>query len=140
MEQETPQNNQNNPNNQVNKSNVNTGLISLEIVARMNNIDIDNRAIVREFGITTADIEPEEIIRIAKSRSFKIKKKKMSLEDIPENYPMPAILQLKDNSYIVLLGINHEEKKALTLVPLAKSPEATDLDELQDKIKDFITL
>ena len=45
--------------------NVNTGLISLEIVSRMNNVDIDMRGIVREYGISTADIDPEEIIRIA---------------------------------------------------------------------------
>ena len=35
--------------------NVNSGLISLEIVARMNKIDIDMRSVVREFGIETAD-------------------------------------------------------------------------------------
>ena len=52
-------------------NNVNTGLISLEIVARMNNVDIDMRGIVREYGISTADIPPEEIIRIAKSKGFK---------------------------------------------------------------------
>ena len=78
------------------KNNVNTGLISLEIVARMNNVDIDMRSVVREYGITTADIEPEEIIRIAKNKGFKIKKKKLALKDIDEKYPMPAILHLKD--------------------------------------------
>ena len=83
--------------------NVNTGLISLEIVARMNNVDIDMRSVVREYGINTADIDPEEIIRIAKSKGFKVKNKKMKLEDIPQTYPLPAILRLKDNSYIVSL-------------------------------------
>ena len=48
---------------------VNTGLISLEIVSRMNNTDIDMRSVVREYGISTADIEPEEIIRIAKNNA-----------------------------------------------------------------------
>ena len=78
--------------------NVNTGLISLEIVARMNKIDIDMRAIVREFGIETADTSPEELMRIAKSKGFKIKKKKFALTDLTDKYPMPAIIQLKDGT------------------------------------------
>ena len=82
-------------------NNVNTGLISLEIVARMNNVDIDMRGIVREYGISTADIPPEEIIRIAKSKGFKIKRKNIKLKDISAKYPMPAIIQLKDNTYRV---------------------------------------
>ena len=44
--------------------NVNTGLVSLELVARMNKVDIDMKAIVREFGIETADISAEELIRL----------------------------------------------------------------------------
>lgn len=58
--------------------NVNTGLISLEIVARMNNVNIDMRGIVREYGISTADISQEEIMRIAKGKGFKVKKKKIN--------------------------------------------------------------
>ena len=57
------------------KKNVNTGLISLEIVARFNQIDIDMHSIVRNYGIQTADISPEEIIRIAQDNDFKVKKK-----------------------------------------------------------------
>ena len=119
-------------------NNVNTGLISLEIAARMNNIDIDMRSIVREYGIQTADITPEEIIRIAKNKGFKIKKKKFTLEDINEKYPMPAILHLKDNSYIVLLGVKPDEKRALTLTPLAKHPESHSYEELQEQMQDYI--
>ena len=81
--------------------NVNTGLISLEIVARMNNVNIDMRGIVREYGISTADIAPEEIMRIAKNKGFKVKKKRLKLADYPERYPLPAIIQLKEDSYIL---------------------------------------
>ncbi len=119
-------------------NNVNTGLISLEIVARMNNIDIDMRSVVREYGIQTAEITPEEIMRIAKNKGFKIKKKNLALKDLDEKYPMPAILQLKDDSYIVLLAVKPEENKVLTLTPLAKHPEAHTCEEIQEQIKDFI--
>ena len=120
------------------KNNVNTGLISLEIVARMNNIDIDMRSVVREYGITTADIEPEEIIRIAKNKGFKIKKKKMELKDITEKYPMPAILHLKDNSYIVLLALRPDENKVLTIRPLERNPESHTYEEIQELMQDYV--
>ena len=57
------------------KNNISTGLISLEIVAKLNQVDIDMRAIVKNYGIETAEISPEEIIRIAQDSDFKIKKK-----------------------------------------------------------------
>ena len=59
------------------KKNVNTGLISLEIVARFNQIDIDMHSIVRNYGIQTADISPNEIMRIAQDNGFKVKKKNL---------------------------------------------------------------
>ena len=58
------------------QTNVNTGLVSLEIIARMNNVDIDMRSIVREYAISGVDISSEELIRIAKNKGFKIKFKK----------------------------------------------------------------
>ena len=122
------------------QNNVNTGLISLEIVARMNNVDIDMRGIVREYGISTADIPPEEIIRIAKSKGFKIKRKNIKLKNISAKYPMPAIIQLKDDTYRVLLGIKPDEGKVLTITPLAKHPESHTFEELQEQIKDYVLI
>lgn len=118
--------------------NVNSGLISLEIVARMNKIDIDMRSVVREFGIETADTSPEELMRIAKSKGFKIKKKKFALKDLTDKYPMPAIIQLKDETYRVLLAVKPDENKVLTLTPLQKHPEAHTYEELQEQMQDFI--
>ena len=121
-------------------NNVNTGLISLEIVARMNNVDIDMRGIVREYGISTADIPPEEIIRIAKSKGFKIKRKNIKLKDISAKYPMPAIIQLKDNTYRVLLGLKPDANRALTITPLAKHPESHTYEELQEQMMGYVLI
>ena len=122
------------------KQQVNSGLISLEIVSRMNNVDIDMRSVVREYGISTADIEPEEIMRIAKNKGFKVKKKSMKLSDLSLKYPMPAILQMKDNSYIILLALKPDENKVLTLTPLEKHPVSHTFEELQEQIKDYIII
>ena len=125
---------------QEHKQQICSGLISLEIVARMNNTDIDNRSVVREYGINSADIEPEEIIRIAKNKGFKVKKKNFKLDDITEKYPLPAILRLKDNSYIVLLALKKNENKALTLTPLQKHPVPYTYEELQEKMQDYVII
>ena len=120
------------------KRNVNSGLISLELIARINKIDIDMRSVVREFGIETADTTPEEIMRIAKSRGFKIKKKNLTLKTYNDKYPLPALIQLKDETYVVLLALRPDENKVLIMRPLAKHPEALTYDELQPQMKDFI--
>lgn len=121
------------------QENVNTGLVSLEIIARMNNVDIDMRSIVREYAISSVDITPEELIRIAKNKGFKVKlKKNLKIKDFPKNYPLPAIVQLKNEDYLVILGIKHEENKVLTLKPLSNQPDVHIIDEFQEEIKDFV--
>lgn len=120
------------------RRNINSGLISLELVARINKIDIDMRSVVREFGIETADTTPEEIMRIAKSRGFKIKKKNLTLKTYNDKYPLPAMIQLKDETYVVLLALRPDENKVLIMRPLAKHPEPMTYDELQPQMKDFI--
>ncbi len=116
----------------------NTGLISLEVVAKFNQIDIDMRSIVRNYGIESADVSPEEIIRIAQNQGFKIKKKTIELKNMEKRYPLPAIVQLKDNSYNVVLAIKHDENKAMILDPREQSPKAVLLDEYQKELNDFV--
>lgn len=121
------------------KKNVNTGLISLEIVARLNKIDIDMHAIVRNYGISTADLSPEEIIRIAQDSEFKIKKKNLTIEEIGESdYPLPAIIRKKNGDYLVLLAVKKEENRAMILVPLEKSPQSIDINNLQEDLENYI--
>ena len=121
------------------KQHMNTGLICLDIVAKMNNFDIDMRSVVREYGIETANIESEELIRIAKNAGFKIKSKKIKVKDVVPKYPTPAILRMKeDDSYAVLLAIKEEEGRALVLSPYQQQPFSKDIDELQNEVQDKI--
>ena len=126
--------------NQEQKKNANTGLICLDIVAKFNQVDIDMRAVVRNYGIETTEISPEEIIRIAQNQNFKIKKKAMQLKEIANKYPLPAIVQKKDNSYVVVLAIKPEEEKVMILVPLEQQPKAVKIDEFQAEINDFVLI
>ena len=121
------------------KARLNTGLICLEIAAKMNNVNIDMRAVIREYGIESTEISQEELIRIAKNASFKIKKKKIDIEKIQPKYPLPAIIQMKeDNSYAVILGI--KDDKALVLAPPERHPKPIDIKELQEQINPEILL
>lgn len=117
-----------------NKKLVNTGLACLDIVARMNRVDIDMRAMVKEFGIDAQDLSAEELLRIAKTTGFKIKNKNLKIKDISPNYPLPAIAQLENESYVVILGIKSEENRVLVLNPLSAQPEAFVIEEFEKQI------
>ncbi len=99
---------------------MNTALIALEIVARLNQVDFDVRAVSREFGVTDAELLPEEVLRIAKKYGFRAKQKHLTLEEITGKYPLPAILILKDGSYAIILKMAVEDKKALVVFPAEK--------------------
>ena len=118
---------------------INTGLICLEIAGKINNIDIDMRSIIREFGIDKEEISQEELMRIAKSHGFKIKSKTIAIKDISPKYPLPAIFQYKENeSYALILGIKEEE--ALILIPGEKHPKTIQIKELEEQILENILI
>ena len=81
---------------------MNTALISLDLVARINRVDIDIRSFEREFGVEDV-ISPEELIRIARRFDFKAKIKQVPIVKLVENYPLPAIAIKSDNDYAVVL-------------------------------------
>jgi len=106
-----------------------TGLISFEVIARINQLSIDLRAVIREYGITNEEITKEELLRIAKNFEFKAKIKNISLDKIPDRYPLPAIFMLKDNSFGVVLKINKDEKEALLFIPTEKETKKVSFEE-----------
>lgn len=116
------------------KRHMNTGIACLDIAARMNRIDIDMRSVVREYGVETVDLPQEELIRIAKNAGFKIKQKNIKIKELAEKYPFPAIAQLKDGSYCVILSAKIEENKVLILNPTEPQPIPYNIEEFEEKI------
>lgn len=96
-----------------------TGLMCLELVARLNQQDFDGRAIVREYGIENQEITKEELLRIAKNTGFVSKLKSITLDKI-SRYPLPAIFILKDETYAVMLKLNIDTEKVLIFLPQEK--------------------
>ncbi len=118
-----------------------TGLISLEVVARIGGIDIDTRAIVRENGLDGSEVSTDELIRIARHQKFRAKLKRMGVTTVAERYPMPAIILFNDASFGVLLDVNVKEREALVFVPGSKGAEKIGFDDFQQKTAgEFIIL
>lgn len=108
-----------------------SGLITFEVIATINGIDVDLRSITREYGISEDELSKEELLRIAKNQGFKAKIKTIPLEDC-KKYPFPTIFIMKDESYAVILKINFEEKKALIFIPEEKNPREVTYDEFNE--------
>lgn len=98
-----------------------TALICLELVARLNRLDLDLRSVVREHGLSDADLSTEELLRVAKQLGFTAKLKSLKPNDLVEKYPLPAIAVLKDKSYLGLLKIDLEKQTALVFLPNEKN-------------------
>ena len=82
-----------------------TGLITLDLVSKINGVNIDMRAVIREYGLSDKEITKEELILIAKNAGFKAKIKRINLES-SEKYPYPAIFISKKGIYNVILKVN----------------------------------
>lgn len=98
-----------------------TALICLELVAKMNRVSVDLRGVVRQYGITDAEISPEELLRIAKNLGFTIKQKRLQPKEIEGKYPLPAICQHHDGSFCTLLKVLPDQEKVVVFNPPDKA-------------------
>lgn len=112
-----------------------TGLISFEIISKINGIDVDLRSITREYGIGEDEISREELLRIAKNSGFKAKLKVIPIEKC-KKYPFPAIFLMKDNSFAVILKVNYDQKgllqNILVFIPEDKNPKEISAEEFYE--------
>ncbi|MBN2429779.1 MAG: type I secretion system permease/ATPase [Deltaproteobacteria bacterium] len=118
---------------------MNSGLIALEVAARLNRIDVDIRAITREFGIQQ-EVTPEELLRIAQRLEFKAKLKKFPLEKLLGGYPLPAIAVRRDGAYSVVLKADTEAKKILIFHPEAKKPSEHPYADFEATVDRYLVL
>lgn len=109
-----------------------TGLVCLEVVSKLNQVPIDIRAIVREYGLTDAEPSGEELVRILKNKGFKAKVKHMNLGKL-EKYPLPAIFKDKEEGYGVLLKLNPQDRKLIFFTPTQKQAQETTYEAFQQQ-------
>ena len=106
-----------------------TGLICFELIAKINQINVDLRAVIKEYGLSDEEIATEELIRIVKNFEFKAKIKNISPETLLNKYPLPAIAELKENGYIAILKVDTENQKMLVFSPVEKNAKELTFDE-----------
>ncbi len=114
---------------------MNTALIALEIAGSLNQINVDSRSIIKEYAIED-DKEPtiEELARIAKKLSFRIGIKKLNVDKLVENYPMPIICLMKNGEYRAIVSANKSAKEVMVYDPHENKPTLISYD---DFMKDF---
>lgn len=118
-----------------------TALMAFEVVAKINQVTVDLRAVVREYGLTNRELTKEELLHIIKGFEFKAKIKRIPIDKILPHYPLPAIIICQDNRFGVLLNLNNEEKKSLCLLPNQKLPKEMTFEELEGILSgEFIIL
>ena len=116
-----------------------SALIAFDVVARINQIDIDIRAIAREFSLQE-QVTPEELLRIAQKHDFKAKLKKLPLLKLLDGYPLPAIAVGATCDYVVLLKIDRENSKCLLFDPMEKRTVEKMIEEVEAEFEQFIIL
>lgn len=118
---------------------MNSGLIAFDIAARINRIDVDIRAVTREFGVHD-EVTPEELLRIVKHFGFKAKLKKMALDRLIDAFPLPAIAIDHNGTYSVVLKSTPNKSQVLLFDPPHKKIIERPFAEFEADIDQFLIL
>ena len=96
---------------------MNTGLAVIEVISKLEGINIDIRAVIRDYAINEDELKLEQFLRIIKDKGFKFKKKKLPPKKFLEKYPLPAVFLTKEGKYGVLLRFDKEKNQVVVLQP-----------------------
>ena len=117
-----------------------SSLISLQIVGKFYDKSIDIETIIKEYALDNKEPTIDEVILIAKNQGFKIKKKDEKLERIILNYPMPFIVEGKNNEFFVVLQAHKKEKKIVVFFTDKQEPETMSFDEFNAIKNNFLII
>jgi len=101
---------------------VQSALTALEVAGKLNHIAIDSRAIIKEYALSENEPSIEELTRIARGQGFKSAIKKLPIEKIIGNYPLPMVVLKNDDTYFSIIQANEEKKELLVFDSTAKEP------------------
>ncbi|PKL51449.1 MAG: type I secretion system permease/ATPase [Nitrospira bacterium HGW-Nitrospira-1] len=85
-----------------------TGLISIEVVAKLHSIGLDIDSIKRRYFVEN-ELRPEEVLRILRDNGFRARQKNLKTIEKLLNYTAPSIIISKDRKYHVLLGKRNDK-------------------------------
>lgn len=99
-----------------------SALTALEIAGKFNRIAIDTRNIIKEYALGEDEPSIEELTRIAKHQGFRSSVKKLPIEKLIKNYPLPLIVLKNDGTYMSVLQTNEEKRELLVFDLTSKEP------------------
>ena len=112
-----------------------TGLVALEIAGSINQVNIDSRSIIKEYALEDGkDVTIQELARIAKRESFRVSIKKLPLEQLVENYPMPIICLMNNGEFRAIIKASNETRELMLYDPHERKPVVMKYDAFE---KDF---
>lgn len=106
-----------------------SALTALEIAGKLNRIPIDSRSIIKEHALSEQEPSIEQLTRIAKLQGFRSSIKKLPIEKLVKNYPLPIIMQKNDGTYMSIIQINEEKKEVLVFDITSKEPYILSYEE-----------
>lgn len=109
-------------------SQLDSGLASLIILMRFNNIKITQQEIEHISDLHTSKFGDFDIMSTAKSFKLSAKFRKVSIKDLRE-INRPVIVKNNNGEYFIVAKIL--EDKVMILYPDKRSPETVDIDEFQ---------
>jgi len=114
-----------------------SGLLAFEVVARLNRISVDCRALQREYGIQ-GELSPEEMLRVAKRNGFRARRKQLALSAVAKSYPLPVIAYLKDGKYLVVLKLDAKAGTLLCFDPVEQKTLERKKDEFEATVDSYL--
>jgi subfamily B ATP-binding cassette protein HlyB/CyaB len=99
-----------------------SALTALEIAGKFNRIPIDTRSIIKEYALGEQEPSIEELTRIAKHQGFRSSVKKLPIEKLVKNYPLPFIVLKNDGTFMSVIQTNEEKQELLVFDDTSKEP------------------
>lgn len=109
-----------------------SALVALEVVGSLSKIAIDSRSIIKEHALGEEEPSIEELTRVAKKEGFKSSIKKLPIDKLVEDYPLPAIALKKDGSFFTILKVDKEKNEVLIFDMTSKNPFTLSFEEYKE--------
>ena len=111
------------------KTEIDTGLICLILLARFQKIAAEPEQVRHMLGVGSRNFEANDILRAARRLGMKARRIKAKASRL-EKTPMPIIACMKDGHFVVLIQIKDE--KILIRDPLRPDTQSMTFDEFQE--------
>ena len=124
------QNNNNSQETHSTNTALDTGCISLCLLARFHQVAADAQALHHEFGESGKTFTDTDILRAAAYLKLKAKLVKPSTDQL-KDIALPAIAKDKEGNYLILGRFDIENKKVLIQDPTARSPQTLSIEDFE---------